>query len=175
MGMIDTLRLFGPDASRARCAAGHPAQQTLTTKSFECNQDDYYVFEGQLYVVGGNTEADELLPSIEGGKLALLRRQLAEVVTHHGDVVAYTHCEQCDPIVFEREDLDRTDHRRVWCEWSLTFERGRLARVEGGRLETREALREQMLRDGVGVLPDEDRIAKKYMKQLREGRTRFPW
>jgi hypothetical protein len=58
---------------------------------------------------------------------------------------------------------------------NIIFEHGRLVRVEAVRLETRESLREHMLRDGVGVLPDDDRIAKEHIKQLREGRSRSFW
>jgi hypothetical protein len=175
MGMTDTLRLFGADAARVRCAAGHSAEGSLATKAFDCSQDDYYVFEAQLYVCRRTTEDYEPMPTVEDGTLVLSRRMAASKLTTTAEVAAYTHCELCDPVVFEREDLDRVDHRHVWCEWNLIFEHGRLVRVETVRLETRESLREHMLRDGVGVLPDDDRVAKKHIKQLREGRRRSFW
>jgi hypothetical protein len=176
MGMSDTLRLFGADAARARCAAGHPADGELQTKAFDCELDHYYVFEGQLYACRRANEPEEaLVPSMEGENLVLSRRVTLSTVHVTIDAAAYTHCERCDPVVFEREAFERVDHRHVWCEWNLFFERGRLTRVDPARLETRESLRQQMLHDGVGVLPDDDRIAKKHLRQLREGRRPSPW
>jgi hypothetical protein len=171
--MSDNMRFFGADAQKVCCAAGHPAVNSLATKTFDCNMDDYYVFEGRLYVCKRDVGTEDPLPTIDNDELALTYRKRAAKVDFTGEADVYTHCETCDPVIFEREDLDRTDHRHVWFEWRLLFEHGRLVRVEPIRLETRESLRRQMLRDGAGVLPDDDRIARKHIKQLREGRRRF--
>src|SRR5438552_19086237 len=121
MGMTDTLRLFGGDAERVRCAAGHPARGQITTKSFACKHDDYYVFERQLYIRRSPADEPEdlLLPALDGDRLTLSRRHLAEKVELSSHVEAHTHCEECDPLIYEHESWDRTDHRHVWCEWNL--------------------------------------------------------
>jgi hypothetical protein len=172
MGMFDRLHLLGDDASKVRCAAGHPADGELATKTFDCLLDDYYVFEGRLYRCRRTEDRpDDLAPRVDGDKLVLLRRETAPRVQFTGVASVHTHCAACDPVVFERESPERVDHRRVWCEWDLTFDDGKLARVEPVRLETREEVRQHLLRDGVGVLPDDDRIARRHIKLVREGRT----
>jgi hypothetical protein len=175
MGMFDRIHLLGADAERVVCDAGHLARGELQTKSFESTMADYYVFESHLYLSKRNAEHDERTPSREGDALLLTRRESAARVDFSGQVEAYTHCEECDPVCFEGAHWDRVDHRYVWCEWNLIFDRGKLERVEPVRVETRESLRKQMLRDGVGVLPDDDRIVKKHMDQLREGRRPGLW
>jgi hypothetical protein len=168
--MYDSLRLFGADALRLRCAAGHALQDGLQTKDFDCLLEDYYVFEGHLYVKRLRPDVEMLVPTLDGEQLVLTHNDRASPLAFSGTISAYTHCEECDPIVCERECFDRIDHRSVWCEWDLGFERGRLVRTEPIRLETRDELRKQMTRDGLGVLPDDDRIARKEVKRLREGR-----
>jgi hypothetical protein len=173
MGISDTLRLIGSDTARVRCAAGHPASGELATKDFDCGLDHCYVFEGQLYRHERTDEPEPLTPQIDGDTLLLARSEVAKKVDFTGTVDCHTHCEACDPVVFEREDTDRVDHRHVWCEWNVVFDHGRLTRVEPVRLETREQLRTQMARDGVGVLPDDDRIVT-VLGRTRE-RSRTPW
>ncbi|MCL2450192.1 MAG: hypothetical protein FWD17_14690 [Polyangiaceae bacterium] len=170
MGMFDSIFLFGADAARARCAAGHAVGGELQTKDFDCVMAHYYVFEGRLYRSGRYDEREERVPSLEGGNLVLTRREMLTAVDITVEAAAYTHCKECDPVMYESVHSECVDHRYVWCEWNLIFERGRLTRVEPVRVETRESLRERMLRDGVGVLPDDDRLAKKHLRQLREGR-----
>jgi hypothetical protein len=123
----------------------------------------------------GDDDEPERVPSKEGDHLVISRRTVAKRLDFTGDIEAYTHCEDCDPIIFERENdhWDRVDHRHVRCSWKLPFDHGTLTRVEPVRLETRDTLREQMVRDGLAVLPDDDRIAKKHLKMLREGRRRL--
>src|SRR6185295_10556439 len=98
MGMYDTLILLGKTPDLAPCAHGH-AQVDLQTKSLEGSLDEYYVFERVLY---RKTRNDQRIPrarQYEDDKLALRFDSEALHVTHTGAVVAYTHCEECDPIV----------------------------------------------------------------------------
>ena len=170
MGMFDNLIMLGKSAEFVVCAQGHP-QEALQTKSLECLLDDYYVYERILY----RTEptANDRLPrprQIEEGKLTLRFESEALRVAHTGGVVAYTHCETCDPIVYESEASfsGRVSDRRVWVEYELEFRDGRLIKVTALSAKTREETREQMLRDGVAVLPDDDRVARRHLEMYRK-------
>ncbi|MCL2450193.1 MAG: hypothetical protein FWD17_14695 [Polyangiaceae bacterium] len=173
---MSALRLFGADAARALCAAGHPAERWLKTKAFDRKHDRYYVFEGQLYV-RANEEGEGLVPSMEGGDLVLSRRVTTSPVDITIKATVSADCVACDPVVFEREGFfyESVAHTYVSCKWNLFFERGRLTRVEAVTLETRESLRRKMLGDAEGVLPDDGRIAKRHVQLLREGRRLYFW
>jgi hypothetical protein len=103
MGMFDNLILLGKSAELVVCGHGH-SQEHLQSKSLECLLDDYYVYERVLY--RNKRASDERLPrarQMEEGKLTLRFESEARCLAHTGEVVAYTHCEACDPIVYESE------------------------------------------------------------------------
>ena len=170
MGMFDNLILLGKSAELVVCAHGHP-QGALQTKSLECLLDDYYVFERILYRnERGNSDRVPRPRQMDEGKLILRFESEALRVAHTGIVVAYTHCEACDPIVYESQSSlsGRVSDRTVWVECELEFRDGRLVRATALSAKTREETQEQMLRDGVAVLPDDDRVARRHIEMHRK-------
>ena len=170
MGMFDNVILLGESAGLVRCAHGH-AQEDLQTKSLESLLDDYYVYERVLYRARRTAEQRVVKPrQLEEGKLKLRFERDASCFAYTGEVVAYTHCNECDPIVYESTSsfAGRVCDRRLWVEYELDFRDGRLAKAVALSAKTREETRDQMLRDGVAVLPDEDRVVRRHLEMLRK-------
>ena len=169
MGMYDTLIMLGKSADLAPCAHGH-GQIDLQTKSLDCSLDEYYLYERVLY---RKTRSDQRIPrarQFEDDKLTLRFDSEALRFAHTGDVVAYTHCEQCDPIVYEDwgSFSGGVGDRRLWVEYEFEFRDGRLMKATPLSVRSREETREQMLRDGVAVLADDDRVASRHIEMYRK-------
>ncbi|HXU34899.1 MAG TPA: hypothetical protein VN937_00815 [Blastocatellia bacterium] len=169
MGMYDTLIMLGKTAELAPCAHGH-AQVDLQTKSLECSLDEYYVYERVLYRKARSRQRIPRARQFEDDKLALRFDSEALRVAHTGAVVAYTHCEECDPIVYEDWGSFHggVGDRRLWVEYEFEFRDGRLITATTLSRKTREETREQMLRDGVAVLADDDRVARRHLELYRK-------
>lgn len=169
MGMFDTMIMLGKSADMVSCAHGHP-QSDLQTKSLECLLDDYYIYERVLYRKAKSSERIPRVRQLEDNKLTLRFESEAARVAYTGEVVAYTHCELCDPIVYEEWSSFHggVGDRRIWVEYELEFHDGRLVKATPLSVKTREETREQMLRDGVAVLPDEDRVASRHIAMYRK-------
>lgn len=169
MGMFDTVIMLGKSADLILCAHGHP-QNDLQTKSLECSLDEYYVYERFLYRKARSAQRIPRARLLEDDKLTLRFENEALRVAHTGEVVAYTHCEQCDPIVYEDWGSYRggVGDRRIWVEYEFEFRDGRLVKATPLSIKTREETREQMLRDGVAVLADDDRVAHRHLEMYRE-------
>lgn len=170
MGMFDNLVLLGESASLVRCAHGH-VQEDLQTKSLERLLDVYYVYERVLYRSMRAAEERIVRPrEMEDGKLRIRFERDALRFAHTGEVVVYTHCSDCDPVVYESASsfVGRVSDRRVWVEYELDFREGGLVKTAALSTKTREETREQMLRDGVAVLPDDDRVARRHLEMLRK-------
>ena len=109
------------------------------------------------------------------GKLILSAQRIADPVALTAEVTAYTFCDHCLPVLFlrDRPSLwgDYVDERRPWCEWRLTFVGGVLERREVVRVETREVAAQELRKQGLEVLDDEDRLARLHFK-LRKSRDR---
>ncbi|HLG14190.1 MAG TPA: hypothetical protein VJH03_06640 [Blastocatellia bacterium] len=172
MGMFDTMIMLGKSADQVRCAHGHP-QADLQTKSLECSLDDYYVHERVLYRRTRDAQRIPRVRQSEDDKLTLRFESEALRVGYNGAIVAYTHCEECDPIVYEEWGSFRggVGDRRIWVEYEFEFRDGRLVKATPLSVRTREETREQMLRDGVAVLPDDDRVASRHIELYREKAT----
>ena len=170
MGMFDNLVLLGESANLVRCAHGH-VQEDLQTKSLERLLDVYYVYERVLYrTMRAAQERIARSLEMEDGKLRIRFERDASLFAHTGEVVVYTHCKDCDPVVYESASSfgGRVSDRRVWVEYELDFREGRLVKTAALSTKTREETREQMLRDGVAVLPDDDRVARRHLEMLRK-------
>ena len=87
--------------------------------------------------------------------------------THTGAVLSSAVCSQCLPVFFESQGLwdNGLGQRELFFEVEMWFDDGVLSRVEVSGL-SREQKRVQMLKDGVGVLPDDDRLVKRRIKEL---------
>ena len=169
MGMYDTLIMLGKTADLASCAHGH-AQVDLQTKSLECLLNEYYVNERVLYCKTRGRQRIPRARQFEDDKLTLRFDTEALRVAHTGTVVAYTHCEECDPVVYEDWGSfgGGVGDRRLWVEYEFEFRDGRLIKATPLSLKTREETREQMLRDGVAVLADDDRVAHRHLEMYRK-------
>jgi hypothetical protein len=143
MGMYDTVRFYGDGAPV--CAAGHPLCE-LQTKDLECALGRYAVHHERLYRAG--TTSGETAHPRDDGRLSLLREQIAEPVALTAEVTAYTHCDDCRPVLYLRDTTsawgDYVHERRPWCEWQLVFVAGALDRREAVRVETREMVAHQL-------------------------------
>jgi hypothetical protein len=170
MGMFDNMVLLGEGAGLVRCAHGH-VQEDLQTKSLECLLDVYYVYERILYRSMRAAEERIVKPrEMEDARLKLRFERDAFRFAHTGEVVVYTHCKDCDPVVYESASSfgGRVSDRRIWVEYELDFRKGRLVKTGALSARTREETREQMLRDGVAVLPDDDRVARRHLEMLHK-------
>ena len=170
MGMYDTMRFYGDGAPA--CAAGH-ALRELQTKDLECVLALYAVHQEQLYRAG-TTSGETALPR-DDGRLRLVREQIAEPVALTAEVTAYTHCDDCRPVLYLRDTNstwgDYVHERHPWCEWRLVFVAGALDRREVVRVETREMVAHQLRQEGLEVLDDNDRLARLHFGRL-QSRTR---
>ena len=170
MGMYDTVRFY--DDGAPECPAGH-ALRELQTKDLECALTLYAVHHQRLYRAG--TASGETAHPRDGGRLTLTREQIAEPVALTAEVTAYTHCDECRPVLYLRDTNsawgDYVQERHPWCEWRLVFVAGVLDRREGVRVETREMVAQQLRQEGLEVLDDDDRLARLHFRRL-EGRAR---
>ena len=165
MGMYDTILFYGDDA--LLCPAGH-ALHDLQTKDLECTMAQYVVHRARLYRAG--TRSDETVQLGEDGKLILSAQRTADPVALTAEVTAYTFCDSCRPVLFlrDRQSLwgDYVDERRPWCEWRLVFVAGALERRDAVRVETREVVGQELRKEGLEVLDDEDRLARLHFNRL---------
>lgn len=89
---------------------------------------------------------------------------------HTGAVLCSTTCDKCLPIFYESQVVwhNGIGERELFFEVDMWFEKGVLVRAEVSGL-SREEKRAQMLKDdGVFVLPDDDRLVKRRIKELLE-------
>jgi hypothetical protein len=168
--MYDSIHLVGAMAELVVCAHGHSQRGELQTKDLECEMIELYVHDGRLFA-GARRHEDERETrefGMAADTLVMTSRRHLAPRAHHGAVVAYTHCEECDPIVYERDTdfCGRVDTVHPWVEWELVFDGGALVRVTRIAAETRDELRAKT----VGALPDDDRVARRAIQQHRDER-----
>ena len=164
--MFDHVTMLGADAARVPCGQGH-AQAGFQTKDFDPGMDEYFVFEGRLYKKLRREERS-LMPSLERGRLVLLRQSHAEPVQFTGGVVVYNHCDACEPVYCEGHGdwNGGIDERGIWLEYELAFTEGRLTKVTPLKVTSRDGLRLQLVKEGQPVLPDDDRVVRRH-RELR--------
>jgi hypothetical protein len=171
MGMYDTIRFF--DLPALTCAAGHEIGE-LQTKDLESAMVRYLVHEGRLYRERGNSEGTETAQLETGGPLVVMSRRLADPVSLTSEVVAYANCNECRPVLYILDAGGRglwgdyVRERYPWCEWRLVFSAGRLERSDAERVETRDAVRRDLLGQGLDVLDDDDRLARLHFRRLEK-------
>ena len=177
MGMFDSIYVIDDQtAAKFLCAAGHPQNNVeLQTKSLECNMDDYFVYEGQLYVNSRREREAKSEYAVTDAGLSITRTALAKRYGINRTLVCYSQCHTCDPVVFESEHsfAGRVSERSPRVEFEVSFVDGRLAEVRPHNCETRDEIRSKLLKEGVEVLPDDDRIAKKHLELLRKENARY--
>ena len=173
MGMYDSFYIMSAaDTEKISCPAGHRMVNVeLQTKDLECVMASYHVFEGRLFMLKRNADEQTEPPVMHGDSLIITRRQEGRSVDLTQNVVVYTHCHKCLPVVVEQDSAwSRVTGRYPFNEWELKLEKGKLVDVEHVRVESREDVRKTLIKNGVdGVLDDNDRVAKKYLDSLAKG------
>ena len=174
MGMYDDLHLTGMTADAAKCAHGHSLSD-FQTKSLECNLNSYYVHSGRLYLMtrneGRRPFANARFEEI-GKELKITYSSVCKSVDHTGEVLVHASCETCEPVYFENESgfMSGVDSRSPWCEFALFFKGGVLENVEPVRVESRDEVREKLLKAAQFPLPDDDRIVQRELRRWRAER-----
>jgi hypothetical protein len=181
MGMYDCF--FAKDdvsADLFRCGEGHALRDSdeMQTKDLRCDLDHYYVVDRRLFVLrrGGETSNHQRQQIVvTDGALRITTTEIAVADPYSGEVCLYASCTLCDPICFEYGESEvaswggRLNHSEPRTRWTATFEHGQLATVQPIGCETREDVRQKLLlREGLTVLPDDDRVVKKHIALLRE-------
>lgn len=162
MGMFDHVILLG---EILECPHGHPLSG-FQTKSFEDPSMATYLFDGaRIYRVGRESLAD--LPEsagewrLEGTVAVFQRRHPVDVVPSPPEVLFYTSCAACVPVLVRSEGRhvwgDLVDERRLWVEFGATFKNGErhLVRLSG----TRDDLIAELREEGLRVLRDDEPLA----------------
>ena len=173
MGMFDTIRILGIPA--LTCAAEHEIPE-LQTKDLENAMVGYTLHEGRLDRGRAHDDAVVTAEAGAGDALVLVSRRLADPVSLTSEVVVYTSCDECRPVLYLQDGGsgrwgDYVHERRPWCEWKLVFAAGRLERRHAERLETRDAVRRELLAQGLEVLDDDERIARLHFRRLQKTET----
>ncbi len=175
MGMYDSIRILGPSA--LTCAAGHEILE-VQTKDLECAIVCYLLHEGRLYRDAGARGATQTAHAEEGDRLVVVTRKLADPVSLASEILAYASCDDCRPVLYLQDAgglgpwSDYVHERWPWCEWRLVFSAGHLQRIKAERLDTRDAVRRELLAQGLEVLDDDDRLARLHFRRLEKKETR---
>ena len=160
MGMYDYIVVLDEILS---CPHGHRVDD-FQTKSFADPGMDVYLLEGArvFRIVRGFSRSEEVPEDwrIRGTEAVFERRYPLEAVTPPGEIVFYTHCSACSPVLVRTDRAfmgDLVDEHKLWVEFRATFRPGtrQIERVSGTRADLMSERREQGLR----VLRDDAPIA----------------
>ena len=185
MGTFDTL-VIDKDIPLAdlvqfglACPDGHAQRGELQTKDIGAAMDRYVLArdpEGALRLYGPSEKStrDSVHYRMEHGAPGVVevhRTRYAPALLST-TLLAYTHCEDCQPLYFERPEgvWGGIASRELFVEFDLTFQNGRLVKVDSTGNGSRADLRAHMLKDGVGVLPDDDRVVKREIEAWKRSR-----
>jgi hypothetical protein len=150
-----------------RCPHDHPVSD-FQTKSFEDPSMDVYLFDGpRARRVARGRSADDGEGATEhwrldGNAAVFQRRQATELVVPPREVVFYTACEECPPVLIRSDRLhawgDLVEERQLWVEFQAAFGPGetrRIVRTSG----TRDDLATELRGEGLRVLRDDEPLA----------------
>lgn len=164
MGMYDNVVVLD---EILRCPHGHPVSG-FQTKSFDGPSADVYLFDGpRIYRVmpGRDREVGDTAAEhwrLEGDRALFQRRHAVESVVPPREVVFYTSCDDCDPVLIRRDRAllwgDLVDERQLWVEFRATFsavEPRHIERTSG----TRDDLIAELRGEGLRVLRDDEPLA----------------
>jgi hypothetical protein len=169
MGMFDDVVVFPPDNDSFRCAAGHLVRGLQTKDLGEPSMTHYFVFERRLHAARGRTDST---PVVVDGQLLLRSDQATEPVPFTGTALLYGRCDECEPVLFlgghTGFSWDMVQERRPACEWDARFSAAELVAVEPVLLESRAELGLELAKEGLDVLADDDRLARRHHALLRE-------
>jgi hypothetical protein len=160
MGMFDNVVVLDEVLS---CPHGHRVD-SFQTKSFLDPTMDVYLLEGPrvFRVARSILASDEVAENwrVRGSEAIFERRHALEPVTPPDEIVFYTHCSACSPVLVRTDRAfmgDLVHEHKLWVEFRATFRPGmrQIERVSGTRADLMSELREQGLR----VLRDDEPLA----------------
>lgn len=163
MGMFDHIVVLD---ETLQCPHGHTVSE-FQTKSFDDPAMTTYLVEGpRVYRVARERIADAAEGSrehwrLETGEAVFQRRHAIEPVSPPGEIVFYTSCSECPPVLIRHDHPhawgDLVGERQLWVEFRVTFDGGerRIERTSG----TREDLVAEIREEGVRVLRDDEPLA----------------
>lgn len=163
MGLFDTITFH--DDGAPRCAAGHRLGE-LQTKDLECVMESYSVLGGRIYCLARiGTTAWHVDAR---ARLVCVETRIGEPAVLSADLRGYGHCHDCKPVLFLRgagAPWDLVQERRPWCEWRLVVRNGVVERVEPVRVASRADVADELRREGLEVLADDERLARLHFKR----------
>jgi hypothetical protein len=163
-----------------RCPHGHPVSD-FQTKSFQNPSMDVYLFDGpRVHRVGRGryADGDDALEHwrLDGDEAVFQRRHAAEPVVPPREVVFYTSCAECTPVLIRCDRPhawgDLVNERQLWVEFRATFGPGEPRRIERTS-GTRDDLAAELRDDGLRVLRDDEPLAIAHV-EIRAARDRLP-
>jgi hypothetical protein len=174
MGMYDYIVVLDEVLC---CPHGHQVDG-FQTKSFDEPSMDTYLFSGShvhLVARAGLDDGDDNAAHwrLEGSEAVYQRRHAVTPVALPGEVVFYTTCDECAPVLV-RSDYPRlwgdfVDERRLWVEFGATFVRDQPRRIERTS-GTRDDLVAELRGEGLRVMRDEEPLAIAH-RQIRAARN----
>lgn len=174
MGMYDTVIVLDETLS---CPHGHPVND-FQTKSFpDPSMSTYLIEAGRVYRVAGTAAFDHEVASdwrIEGNQAVYQRRHELEPVTPPAELLFYTHCRECEPVLVRTDRAsfygDLVDERQLWVEFRTTLRSDgpvQIERISG----TRDDLVAELRHDGQRVLDEDEPLAIAH-REIRAARKR---
>jgi hypothetical protein len=150
-----------------RCPHGHPVSD-FQTKSFDDPSMDTYLFDGpRVHRVarGRHDGADDAASEhwrLDGDAAVFHRRHAVGRVVPSGEVVFYTSCGECPPVLIRSDRPlawgDLVAERRLWVEFRAIFGPGESRRIERTS-GTRDDLAAELRDEGLRVLRDDEPLA----------------
>jgi len=181
MGSFDTIRFIDVTSEDMllvpACAAGHHMAD-VQTKDFDPDENtQYVVWHGVLYKIVAQRDPVNEAPTLVDNDLIIKSTSTTRYKRLHDTVSvrAYTHCDQCLPVLFETNGYnwrgDVVTELEPWCEWELKFEKGHLLELEPIRVESRADVAKKNHTIERAHIPDTDRIAVRHFERTAEHRA----
>jgi hypothetical protein len=175
MGLFDHVVVLD---QRLSCPHGHPVSG-FQTKSFDDPSMDVYLLDGaRVYrVQRGKYDADGHGDwRLSDGEAMLRHRYPVEVIAPPREVVFYTSCSGCAPVLVRHDRPhvwgDFVEERLLWVEFRATYGAGdgrTIERTSG----TRDDLADELRQEGLRVLRDDEPLAIAH-QEIRAARDRAP-
>ena len=178
MGMFDHVVVLD---ETLRCPHGHPVDG-FQTKSFADPSMATYLVDGPRVCLvtgrglGARDDAAAEHWRLEGDAAVFQRRHAAEPVVPPREVVFYTSCGMCPPVLVRgaraRAWGDLVEERELWVEFRATFDdqgQRHIERTSG----TRDDLIAELREDGLPVMQDDDPLAAAH-REIRAARDVRP-
>jgi hypothetical protein len=164
MGMFDNVLVLD---ETLRCPHGHRLEG-FQTKSFDNPSMNVYLVEGPRVcrvprgMFGGPSDTSPEHWQLDGDEAVFERRHAVEAVVPSREIVFYTSCGECAPVLIRgdrgRAWDDLVDERQLWVEFRATLgpnESRRIERTSG----TRDDLVAELREEGLRVLRDDEPLA----------------